>query len=298
MKPGLRHIVEYAALRASVFALGVLPLEAALGVGAALGRAAWLIGIRRRVSLVNIRQAFPGIGRREARRIGSRSYASAGRFMTEFARQDRLDGRHLEKFVTVRNPEVLERFAGSGGIGVGFHFGNWELLAAIIRKAGADVSILVGEQHNRLVDGFINRLRSSHGIGLITRDGAMRGIFRVVRSGGAVCWLSDQDAGRNGVKVDFFGFPASTPRGAAAFAVRMGCPVYPAFLVREKGPRQTAVFTEPIMPRTDLPAEEAERVLTQEYTRRLEEMVRAHPDHYWWAHRRWKTTGLYSNLRG
>jgi lauroyl/myristoyl acyltransferase len=25
----------------------------------------------------------------------------------------------------------------------------------------------------------------------------------------------------------------------------------------------------------------------------LEEMVREYPDHYWWAHRRWKTTGLY-----
>jgi len=22
-------------------------------------------------------------------------------------------------------------------------------------------------------------------------------------------------------------------------------------------------------------------------------MVREYPDHYWWAHRRWKTTGLY-----
>ncbi|NLP04832.1 hypothetical protein GX411_02625 [Candidatus Fermentibacteria bacterium] len=297
LKPTLRHILEYAALRSVVFLLGLLPLRAALVFGAALGRLAWMLGTRRRVSLANIRQAFPGIGDREARRIGSRSYASAGRFMVEFARQDRLGVRHLEKFVTVRTPEVLEEFARTGGIGVGFHFGNWELLGMIVRKAGADVSLLVGKQHNSLVDGFINRLRSSHGIGLITRDGAMRGIFRTVKSGGAVCWLSDQDAGRNGVIVDFFGFPASTPRGAAAIAVRTGCPVYPMFLIREKGPRQTAVMFEPILPRTDLPAEEAERILTQEYTLRLEEMVRAYPDHYWWAHRRWKTTGLYSSVR-
>lgn len=296
MKHDLRHVLEYAALRSVVFLLGLLPLRAALVVGSALGRLAWALGVRRRVSLVNIGQAFPGTGIREARRIGSRSYSSAGRFMVEFARHDRLGRRHLEKFITVRNPEVLERFVKTGGIGVGFHFGNWELLAVIIRERGANVSLLVGDQHNRLVDGFINRLRSSHGIGLITRDGAMRGIFRTVKSGGIVCWLSDQDAGSNGVVVDFLGYPASTPRGAAAFAVRTGCPIYPAFLVRERGPRQTAVFTEPILPRADLPADEAEKMLTQDYTRRLEEMVRAHPDHYWWAHRRWKTTGLYSRI--
>jgi len=32
------------------------------------------------------------------------------------------------------------------------------------------------------------------------------------------------------------------------------------------------------------------RTLTQWYTTRLEEIIRATPDQYWWLHRRWKDT--------
>ncbi len=287
------HVIEYAALRALVALVGLLPLWAALEAGALLGRAAWALGIRRRVVMTNLAQAFPAIDGRAARRIGSGSYANAGRFMIEFARQDRLGCGHISRWISVENPGNLERLAREGGIGLAFHFGNWELLGALMKCRGADVSLLVGEQHNPLVDRLINRLRSVHGIGLITRDAAMRGIFRAVRAGGAVCWLSDQDAGRNGVVVDFFGYPASTPRGAAAFAIRLGCAVYPVFMVRERGRRQRAVFTDPILPPQGVPQEEAEARVTQEYTKRLEEMVVRHPEMYWWPHRRWKTTGLY-----
>ncbi|MGB4081744.1 MAG: lysophospholipid acyltransferase family protein, partial [Candidatus Fermentibacter daniensis] len=172
-------------------------------------------------------------------------------------------------------------------------YGNWELLGVLQSYGGVSTRFLVGRQHNALVDGFVNRLRSVHGIGLISRDGAMREIFRTIRDRGVVAWLSDQDAGRAGVIVDFFGMPASTPRGAAAIAVKLGCPVYPTFMIRERGLFHTAVYTEPILPRRDIPAEQAEVELTRLYTSRLEEMIRRRPDLYWWPHRRWKTTGLY-----
>lgn len=295
MRHSARHAAEYALLRTAVLLLDLLPLRLALMKGAALGRIAWLLGIRRKVSMTNIRQAFPDISDREAAGIGARSYANFGRFTVEFARQRRLGRAHLDRYIRVENPEIMKRLGEEGGIGIAFHYGNWELLGVLQSYGGVDTHFLVGRQHNPLVDGFVNRLRSVHGIGLISMDGAMRAIFRTVREKGSVCWLSDQDAGRNGLMVDFFGRQASTPRGAAAFAVKLGCPVYPTFMIREEGPYQTAVYTEPILPRTDLPAGEAELELTREYTRRLEEMIRRRPDLYWWPHRRWKTTGLYQS---
>lgn len=289
----LRHIAEYAALRAVVFALDLMPLRMALCCGAAMGHAAWALGIRRKVSLINLSLAFPEMSGRDRAAIGARSYANFGRFAVEFARQRRLGRSHIEKHVRVENPEIMKRLGEEGGIGLAFHYGNWELLGVLQSYGGVSTRFLVGRQHNALVDGFVNRLRSVHGIGLISRDGAMREIFRTIRDRGVVAWLSDQDAGRAGVIVDFFGMPASTPRGAAAIAVKLGCPVYPTFMIRERGPFHTAVYTEPILPRRDIPAEQAEVELTRLYTSRLEEMIRRRPDLYWWPHRRWKTTGLY-----
>jgi KDO2-lipid IV(A) lauroyltransferase len=299
MRHPVRHVVEYASLRVVVFLLGLLPLRAALACGAALGTAAWLLRVRREVVRANLSQAFPGITERGADRIGLASFRNTGRFMVEFARQDRLGADHVLRHVRIENRAALDRLCREGGIGLAFHFGNWELLGMIVKECGGgSTSLLVGDQHNRLVDGFINRLRATPGIGLIRRDGAMREIFRSIRSGGCVCWLSDQNAGRAGLMVDFFSRPASTPRGAAAIAMKLGCGIYPSFLVRDgAGPGQTAVFSDPIFPVEGASGEEAERDLTRRYTACLEEMIRRRPDLYWWPHRRWKVSGLYPRGR-
>jgi KDO2-lipid IV(A) lauroyltransferase len=293
-----RHRFEYLLLRSTVGVLGLLPLRAALRVGGLLGWTAWrLLRIRRDISMINLRQAFPDRSDGELDAIGLASYMNAGRFMVEFARQDRLDADHIGRHVSLDpgSREVLEEALSldRGLIGLSFHFGNWELLGVAQKTLGFDVSFLVGRQKNTLVDNYINRLRSSHGLGIITRDAAMRRIVRTSREGGVVCWLSDQDAGGSGLVVDFFGYPASTPRGAAAFSVKLGMPILVGFMVREEGPDHRLVFGGLLRPREDLDREEAERELTQRYTALLESMVREHPEQYWWPHRRWMTTGLY-----
>jgi KDO2-lipid IV(A) lauroyltransferase len=294
--------MEYAALRAAVWVPNLLPLRAALCLGSALGWMAWRVfRIRRDVCMTNLRMAFPSAGDDRLDRIGLRSYRNVGRFVMEFARQPRLGERHLRRYVRLSDPERVQRYKAmeTGVIGLSFHFGNWELLGVIQKMLGFDIHFLVGRQRNRLVDDFINRLRAAHGIELISMDSAMRRIVRIARQGGMVCWLSDQDAGGDGLVVDFLGCPASTPRGAARFSVKLGVPILCGFLVRKQGPEQVLELSELLYPDPDLSGEEAERELTQRYTDVLAEMVRRHPEQYWWPHRRWKTTGLYDgNLVG
>jgi KDO2-lipid IV(A) lauroyltransferase len=294
MSHSLRHRIEYTLLMTCVLFVNALPSWLALAWGALLGYTGWFLGIRRRVVLVNLHQAFPGNTDAANRRIGARSYANIGRTMVEIARQKKIDSRYIARNITVEGAEHQETLRAEGGIGLSFHYGNWEMMGLLQRYLAGDTSFLVGEQHNELTDGLINRQRAAHGIGLITRDGAMKEIFRLLREKRIVCWLSDQDAGRNGLVVDFFGWPASTPRGAAAFAVKTGCAVFPIALVRERGSRQTLVYGAPVRRPRDMPPDQAELQVTREYTAFLEEMIRRRPDLYWWPHRRWKTTGLYS----
>lgn len=296
----LGHQLQYRLLMAVSVAVNALPLRAALGLGSLLGRFCWsVLGVRRDVSRINIRQAFPGMAPAGIDRIGLDSYRNAGRFMVEFARQPRMGREYAEKYVQVEKTPALEALLGSerGVICLSFHFGNWEYCGIMNGFLKPGTAFLVGEQRNPLVDRHINRLRGAHGNRLLTRDAAMRGIIGMAKEGGAVCWLSDQDAGKSGIVVPFFGYPASTPRGAAAFSVKLGMPVACMFMVRTRGPRQRFVVRELLYPRTDLSREEAEHDITMRYTRVLEDAVREAPDHYWWAHRRWKTTGLYRRER-
>jgi len=290
------HRLQYAAIRFVSATLNAAPLGAALAVGSLLGRICWsVLGVRRDVCRVNIRQAFPDLHRREIDRIGRDSYRNAGRFMVEFARQPGMGRAYAEKYVTVQPAPALREFLEipTGLLAISFHFGNWEYGGIMTGFLKPGTAFLVGEQRNELVDGYINRLRGSHGNTLLTRDAAMRGIIGIAKNGGAASWLSDQDAGKNGIVVPFFGYPASTPRGAAAFSVKLGIPIACSFMVRVRGPHQKFVLRAVLHPRTDLPRDEAEKDITMRYTKVLEDAVRENPDHYWWAHRRWKTTGLY-----
>ncbi len=298
--PALSHRLEYAALRCVIFITGLLPLRMALCFGSVLGWIAWrLLRVRRGIVLMNLRQAFPEWSSDRLYRTGLHSYMNSGRFMMEFARQDRMDREYVENHVSVSDRNALEALRDTGGaLIITGHFGNWELLGIACRYMLGDVSFLVGRQSNGLVDDYINRMRSVHGIELYNRRSAVKGVLDSVRRGGFVCWLSDQDAGENGVVVDFFGYPASTPRGAAAFSVKLGIPVVPAVMVRQgKGTDHTLVIGDPVVPDSGIPRPQAEEELTQEYTKQLEGMIRKYPELYWWAHRRWKSTGFYSGKR-
>ena len=95
---------------------------------------------------------------------------------------------------------------------------------------------------------------------------------------------SDQDAKRKGVFVEFFGHPASTPKGAAIFHLRTGAPI--VFSVANREPDGSiSISFSPIEVNSD-PSVES---ITQSYTNMLETKVREYPDHYFWFHQKWKT---------
>jgi Kdo2-lipid IVA lauroyltransferase/acyltransferase len=288
-----RDRLEYAAVRGGQAVVCALPAGAARGLGAFLGDVAFsVLRVRRAVTMRQLSRALgPAHTERELQRIAREAYRNFGRMTFEYARFPRLTKREVEATVRVTGGEHLtEALAGGkGAILVAAHFGNWELAATLAMK-GYPVSFLVGEQHNTLVDGLMNRLRQRFGVETIPLTGSLRGVFRALRANRIVAMLSDQDAGKSGIFVDFFGMPASTPYGPARFAIATGAPLVPGVAVRHPGGHHELVIAPTIAPATPgMPPEEAARLLTQAYTSVFEDFIRRHPDHYFWMHRRWKT---------
>ena len=149
---------------------------------------------------------------------------------------------------------------------------------------------LVGEQHNILVDGLMNRLRGRFGVEIVPVTGNLMGVLRALRRNRVVAMLSDQDAGKNGVFVNFLGKPASTPYGPGRMAAGTGAALLPTSVVRRAGGAHEVIVSKAItLPLEDLPLDEKVRIFTQGYTTEFERFIRLHPDHYFWMHRRWKT---------
>lgn len=262
-------------------------------LGGLLGLIAFdIIRIRRRVTLDNIASAFgERYSEAERERIGRRSYVNFAKSMIEFASLKRLDGEKLRKLVRMDGAEYIDGALarGRGVVIVTGHFGSWELLGAATVAYGYTVDFLVGEQSNRLVDDMMNDLRRASGIGIIARGIAARGVFASLKENRIVALLSDQDARRAGIFVDFLGRPASTYQGAAQFAFRMRSDIVCCCIVRQADESHVAVFLPPVHPDAGAEREGEIRRLTEEHTRLLGSLVERYPDHYFWAHRRWKT---------
>ncbi|MDZ7379941.1 MAG: lysophospholipid acyltransferase family protein, partial [candidate division KSB1 bacterium] len=141
----------------------------------------------------------------------------------------------------------------------------------------------------KLIDDLMNRYRQRMGITIIHMGVAVRGVIKALREGKMVALLSDQDAGKNGVFVNYLGHPASTPRGPAVFSLKTGAPIIFGSAVREDHAYHRIYFDLATPGEVGELSEENVRRITQAYTSILERYVRQYPDHWFWMHRRWKT---------
>jgi KDO2-lipid IV(A) lauroyltransferase len=257
-------------------------------------------GYRRDVALSNLEQHLAwnaraggaGCGRRrrrDQRSIGREAMQNFVMGLAEFTRLPLVDRAYVSKRVAIDGLASLDQVlrAGRGAILITGHFGSWELPGCVLAMLGYPVDLLVGVQHNRLVQELMNRLRRSCGIGIIEPQRLLQAAH-ALRANRLVAMLSDQDAGRAGVFVDFLGEPASTPRGAARLAIMARSPIVPGFIVRTAGLSHRIELDRPIWP-PESASEQAVRDLTHAYTRVIESYVRRYPGQWLWSHRRWKT---------
>ena len=293
MTKKIRHNIEYAAVKSLLVLLNLVPYRLALLAGDTIGVLAFsVLRIRRAVTLDNLRKSFgTQYSESEYRGIASRAYRNIAKSMIEYALFPSLKRRNLDSFISIIGSENLQRIKeiGSGAVLVTGHFGSWELMGAFLARRGWPINYLVGEQHNLKVNRLMNDHRRMFGIGLIEMGVAARGVIKAVRAGRMVAMLSDQDAGSDGVVVNFLGRPASTPKGPAAFSLKTGAPLACGYIIRH-GFSQTIII-EPVL-ETGRTGDKDEDIkhLTQAYTSLLEEYVRRYPDHWFWPHRRWKST--------
>ncbi|MDB4950432.1 MAG: KDO2-lipid lauroyltransferase [Gemmatimonadetes bacterium] len=292
-KHTLAHRVEYALARGMETAVSMLPERAADRLGAGLGHLIHSpLKIRRGVVEENLRLAFPDASPAWIERTADGCYAHLGREATAMLRLSKLDPQAVvERTVTHGWDEMNEALEGGRGvILVTGHYGNWEIAAATVASRGVPIGAIVRRQGNRLVDARLNDLRRRLGVETIYQSEAPSRVPRLLRRNGVVGIVGDQDARRAGVFVPFFGRPASTHRGPALFALKLGAAVFSCVARRQAGAdvRYDVIGERVPVARTDdLDADV--RTLTAELAARLEAQVRVAPEQYFWFHRRWKT---------
>jgi KDO2-lipid IV(A) lauroyltransferase len=274
--------------------LAKIPVRVLYAVGAALGALVYALGIRRKVVLSNLALAFPDRPEAERRAIARETYRNLGRMIFDFLRVPALPREELERMFVREGWEHFDeaRSRGKGVIAATGHFGNFEVLAAAHTMAGIPITMISRQMGKSGANDVWRGTRTRSGVeDLVVKKGeTLKAARRALEAGRVLGYVIDQNQpARHAIFPTFFGVPAATAATPALLAKRTGAAVVFVVSMPLGDGRHRLVMEGPLDPPDTGDREADVLAFMQDLNDRLERHVRAHPEHWYWLHRRWKT---------
>jgi KDO2-lipid IV(A) lauroyltransferase len=283
----------YIVLRILVLFVYLFDVETNLSTVCFLGRLLWKHYHRgRKRALDNLRASFPQKSERWIWETGRRSFEHIAMLAIDVIFTPRLVKKHnwrdYSRFKTAERAKWLMQ-EGKGLLMVAGHYSNFEIMGYMLGLFGFNVYSVARPLDNRFVSKYLYDVREHAGQKIIDKKGAAELMRQIASKGATLCFIVDQDAGRKGIFVDFFGRKASTYKSIGLLAITNNVPLAVGYS-RRVGNR---FFFEIGVNRIIFPEEWVDKDdplewVTAEYTRAIEEFIREDPSQYWWIHRRWK----------
>ncbi len=259
-----------------------------------LGRLLYHFDRRHRaIALRHLRLSFPNWPERRVRQTARASMEQMVMLLvdvlltprrihaTGWRRHIELEDQPVHLRLLTRRPSPIVYVTG--------HFGNWEIVGYAVAVLGFPGYAVARPLDNPYLNEHLMGVRRRSGMSILTKKGAAEQMGELLGRKEYVGFIADQDAGRRGLFVNFFGRKASTFKAPALVAMRCDAPVVIAYGRRLERDGRFAIGVQRII-RPDEWADRDDplRWLTQEYTAALEQAIRSAPEQYLWVHRRWK----------
>ena len=255
------------------------------------GGIARLAGYRKRAER-NLALVFPQMPAPEIRKLARAACNNAGRTvienyslkgLTKVVRQGKITGdgmAPLRSALDVGRPVIF----ATG------HFGNYEALRILLKDQGIIVGALYRPMQNPFFNAhYVEAMQSVSGPMFAKGRSGTRGFVKHLRMGGPLVLLYDIYSGSS-PEIPFMGQPTRTAQSIGELALKFDALVLPYFCIRN---------ADGITFRTELEAPvegESPTEIMIELNRRLERKVYAHPEQWFWIHRRWKNIlGIAAN---
>jgi KDO2-lipid IV(A) lauroyltransferase len=289
----MKEWLEFAAVWLILKMLGVLPRRLARGFAASVTSLLFSLQPKlRKTAGFNLRLAFPDWTEAERKDATRKMVRNLGWMAAEFARFPRLTKENIENVVILEGHEnFLEgQRRGKGVLYLTGHIGAWELSSFAHALYGYPLHFMARPLDNQRLDALVNKYRCASGNEPIFKNESARVMLRILKGGGTVGILADQNTmPEEGVFVDFFGKSACTTTGLARVALHTGAAVVPGYAYWDESIQKYHLRFEP--PVELIRTGDTERDVfenTKRFTKVIEEIIRKHPDQWVWVHQRWK----------
>jgi KDO2-lipid IV(A) lauroyltransferase len=284
----------YALMRVILFILFLFPVRRCLRFACFLGNLMWKHYRRgRKRAMDNLRAAYPDETDAWREEVGRKSFQHIVMLTVDLMFTPRLVRKdNWRQYATVTNIERAKWMMqeGKGLLMLTGHYGNFEIMGYALGVFGFNIYSIARPLDNPFINDYLYGIRERAGQKIIDKKGAADQMADLAEQGATLCFIADQDAGRKGVFVDFFGRKASSYKSIGLLAIQYNMPVGVGCCRQKPG----EFFFEVEVSRIIMPEEWTDKDnplqwITQEYNMELEKLIRKDPTQYWWVHRRWKT---------
>jgi Kdo2-lipid IVA lauroyltransferase/acyltransferase len=203
--------LEALAFRTATGLARSFPMEKVSDFGAGFFRRLGPLTSARRVAERNMRIAFPEASDAEIQRLMRAQWEELGRWFAEFPILDRIVADPAR--VEVEGAERLAAIADGAGpvVFISGHFSSFEIMAAVIVRAGVPCQITYRAMNNPYVDERVRASRYRYGVRMFAPKGldGARELMRGLSRGESVALMNDQKF-NGGVAAPLFGVLAHT----------------------------------------------------------------------------------------
>lgn len=252
----------------------------------------YVIGYRKKVTLQNLRMAFPKKGEQELKRISKDFYRQFMDVLVETLKLSSISKEEFSRRLIFPNPELLGNIVKQGKqvITMGSHTGNWEwILSAGAIQFDFPTAGVYKPLNNPFFEAYMLHLRSRLGPRLIKMKETLRDFAANRNTPRVVAMLSDQTPLHSEITFWTKFMHQETPFyvGAEKIASKFNCPVLFLDVQRIKRGYYRLTF-DVIWDGTPFPENTEGYPITEAFAQKLEASLRRNPADYLWTHKRWK----------
>ncbi|QCE33895.1 hypothetical protein FAI40_00245 [Acetobacteraceae bacterium] len=238
----------------------------------------------------NLKIAFPQKSRNFYQNIQKKSWENLGRNFGEMP--------HLAKFQKETKIFGLQNLQAAKKqnrpiIFISAHFGNWELLPALLSQEGVTFSPVFRVLNNPYLNQFLLKIRKQS----LPKETPIfskgpkdiRKIISHLKSGKHLGMLIDQKM-NDGIQLRFFHQPAMTSSATVTLALKTNAIIVSGRMMRTKAQKPILIIDKPIdvlsfIPRKATPPDI--KNLSQLFNDKIENWINQRPSLWLWLHRRW-----------
>ncbi len=281
------YLIEFILIKLFFFILIIIGYKNGSNLGDFIGR---LFGpmFRSKKLIENNLEQSGIVDKKNYNKIISKIYGNYGRILAEYPFLKSFRNSKLNKFIEIDGLENLNKIKREKrrAVFISGHFNNFELMALQIEKAGVNLCAIYRPLNNLFLNKTMEEIRENFICKNQIKKGrsGTRQIIENIKKGNSVALMIDQRV-REGIKINFFGKPASTTTIPAQLIKKYKCDLVPIYIERRKNNYFKMFVSEPIKIGNNKSIKE----ITEHLNKILEKMILKNVDQWIWTHDRWKT---------